>query len=77
MQARSRQNSDSDQFSGGDFFNALTDEDFDLLPLTKEERAELVNQEGNDTAHPTGKSIFHLYFVQLYVMGLKSLPPHM
>ena len=46
MEARSRQNSHSDQFSDGDFFNALTDEDFGLLQLTKEERAELVNQEG-------------------------------
>ena len=45
------QNSDSDQFSDDDFFNALTDEDFDLLQLTEEERAELVavvNQEGNE-----------------------------
>ena len=47
------QNSDSDQFSNDDFFNALTDEDFDLLQLTEEERAELdlvavINQEGNE-----------------------------
>ena len=48
-------------FSDGDFFNALADEDFDLLQLTEEERAELVgvvNQKGNDTTHTTGKSIF-------------------
>ena len=36
------QNSDSDQFSHDDSFNALTDEDFDLLHLTGEETAELV-----------------------------------
>ena len=47
------QNSDSDQFSDDDSFNALTDEDFDLLQLTEEERAELdlvavVNREGNE-----------------------------
>ena len=43
-------------FSDGDFFNALADEDFDLLQLTEEERAELVavvNQKGNDTKHTT------------------------
>ena len=80
-------------FSDGDFFNALTDEDFDLLQLTEEERAELVavvNQEGNDTTHTTGTSIFHVYFahlktsyvdqgkhfrIKLYVMGLKSSSP--
>ena len=47
-------------FSDGDFFNAFADEDFDLLQLTEEERAELVavvNQEGNDTTHTTGESI--------------------
>ena len=47
------QNSDSDKFSLNDSFNALTDEDFDLLQLTEEERAELdlvalVNREGNE-----------------------------
>ena len=47
------QNSDSDQFSLDDSFSALTDEDFDLLKLTEEERAELdllavVNLEGNE-----------------------------
>ena len=55
-------------FSDTDFFNAFTDEDFDLLQLTEEERAELVavvNQERNDTTHTTGKSIFHVYFVHL------------
>ena len=60
------QNFDSDQFFDGDFFNVLTNEDFDLLQLTEEERAELVavvNQEGNDTTHTTGKSIFLVYFV--------------
>ena len=46
-------NSDSDQFSLDDSFNALTDEDFDPLQLTEEERAELdlvavVNQEENE-----------------------------
>ena len=48
--------------------NALSDDDFDLLQLTEEERAELVavvNQEGNDTTHTTGKSIFHVYFAHL------------
>ena len=35
------QNSDSNQFFLVDSFNALTDEDFDLLQLTEEERAEL------------------------------------
>ena len=80
-------------FSDGDFFNALADEDFDLLQLTEEERAELVavvNQEGNDTTHTTGESIFHVYIALLktsyvdrgkhfrikwYVMGLKSSSP--
>ena len=75
------------------FFNALADEDFDLLWLTEEERAELVavvNQEGNDTTHTTGESIFHVYVahlktsyvdrgkhfrIKLYVMGLKSFSP--
>ena len=43
----------TDQFSDDDSFNALTDEDFDLLQLTEEERAELdlvavVNREGNE-----------------------------
>ena len=55
-------------FSDGDFFNTLSDEDFDLLQLTEEERAELVavvNQEGNDTTHTTGESIFHVYFTHL------------
>ena len=36
--------------------------------MTEEERAELVavvNQEGNDTMHTTGKSIFHVYFARL------------
>ena len=50
-------------FSDGNFFNALADEDFDLLQLTEEERAELVavvNQEGNDTTHTTGNSISHI-----------------
>ena len=51
------QNSDSDQFSLDDSFNALTDEDFDLLQLTEEERAELdlvalVNREGNEGEVP-------------------------
>ena len=80
-------------FSNSDFFNALADEDFDLLQLTEEERTELVyvvNQEGNDTMHTTGKSIFHVYFARLktsyvdrgkhfrikwYVMCLKSSSP--
>ena len=75
------------------FFKALADEDFDLLQLTEEERAELVavvNQEGNDTMHSTGESIFHVYIahlktsyvhrgkhfqIKLYVMGLKSSSP--
>ena len=55
-------------FSDGDFFNALANKDFDLLQLTEEERAELVavvNQEGNDTMHTTGESIFHVYIVFL------------
>ena len=55
-------------FSDGDFFNALTDKDFDLLQVTEEERAELVavvNQKGNDTTHTMGKSIFHMYFTHL------------
>ena len=82
-------------FSDGDLFNALTDEDFDLLQQTEEKRPELVavvNQEGNDTTHTTGESIFHVYFAHLktsyidrdkhfrikwYVMGLKSSPPHL
>ena len=78
VKMEARQNSDSDQFSYGDFFNAPTDEDLDLLQLTEEERAELVavvNQEGNDTAHTTGKSIFHVYFVHLktnYVDGASA-----
>ena len=41
----------TDQFSDDDSFNALTDEDFDLLQLTEEERAELVtvvSREGNE-----------------------------
>ena len=77
-------------FSYRYFFNALADEDFDLLQLTEEERPELVavvNQEGNDTTHTTGESIFHVYFahlktsyvdqgkhfwIQLYVMSLNS-----
>ena len=65
-------------FSDGDFFNALTDEDFDLLQLTEEERAELVavvNQEGNDTMHTTGESIFHVYIAHLktnYVDGANT-----
>ena len=81
-------------FSDGDLFNALADGDFDLLQLIEEERAELVavvNQEGNDTTHTTGKSIFHVYFshlktsyvdwgkrfrIKLYVMGLKSSTPY-
>ena len=66
VKMEARQNFDFDQFSDGDFFNALTDEDFDLLQLTEEERAELVaivNKEGNDTTHTTGKSIFLVYFV--------------
>ena len=76
-----------------DFFNAPADEDFDLLQLTEEERAGLVavvNQEGNDTTHTTGESIFHVYFaylktryvdwgkhfrIKLYVMSLKSSSP--
>ena len=55
-------------FSDDDFFNALADENFDLLQLTEEERAELValvNQEGNDTTHTTGESIFHVYIALL------------
>ena len=55
-------------FSDGDFFNALADQDFDLLQLTEEERAELVavvNQEGNDTTNTTGESIFHVYIALL------------
>ena len=55
-------------FSDGDFFNTLADEDFDLLQLTEEERAELVavvNQEGNDTTHTTGESISHVYIALL------------
>ena len=74
-------------------FNALADEDFDLLQLTEEKRPELVavvNQEGNDTTHTTGESIFHVYLahlktshidrgkhfrIKLYVMGLKSSSP--
>ena len=66
VKMEARQNSDSDQFSDRDFFNALTEENFDLLQLTEEERAEIVavvNQEGNDTTHTTGKSIFHVHFV--------------
>ena len=80
-------------FSDGDFFNALAHEDSDLLQLTEEKRPELVavvNQEGNDTTHTTGKSIFHVYFAHLktsyvdqgkhfrikwYVMSLKSSSP--
>ena len=78
-------------FSDGDFFNSLEDKDFDLLQLTEEKRHELVavvNQEGNDTTHTTGESIFHVYFAHLktsyrgkhfrikwYVMGLKSSSP--
>ena len=80
-------------FSDGDFFNALADEDFDLLQLTEEERAELVavvNQEGNDTTHTTGESIFHVYFAHLKTSDVtktfesncmwwvwKALPPHL
>ena len=75
-------------FSDGNFFNALADEDFDLLQLTEEKRP--VNQEGNDTTHTTGESILHVYFAHLktsyvdrgkhfrikwYVMGLKSSSP--
>ena len=44
-------NCDSDQFSDDDSFKALTEEAFDLLQLTEEERAELVavvNWEGNE-----------------------------
>ena len=55
-------------FSDGQFFNALADEDFDLLQLTEEKRPELVavvNQEGNDTTHTTGESILHVYFAHL------------
>ena len=37
------QNSDSDQFSDDDSFNVLIDEDFDLLQLTEEERADRVS----------------------------------
>ena len=80
-------------FSDGNFFNTHADEGFDLLQLTEEERAELVavvNQEGNDTMHTTGKNIFHVYFahfktsyvdrgkqfrIKMYVMGLKSSSP--
>ena len=69
-------------FSDGDFFNALADEDFDLLQLTEEERAEIVavvNQEGNDTTYTTGESIFHVYIALLntsYVdRGKHSLAP--
>ena len=50
------------------FFNALADEDFDLLQLTQEKRPELVavvNQEGNDTTHTTGENVFHVYFAHL------------
>ena len=50
------------------FFNALTDEDFDLLQLTQEKRPELVtvvNQEGNDTTHTAGENVFHVYFAHL------------
>ena len=82
-------------FSDGDFFNALADEDFDPLQLTEEERAELVavvNQEGNDTTHTTGESIFtcisHIW-KQVSSTGAntfgsncmwwvwKALPPHL
>ena len=55
-------------FSDGNFFNALADEDFDLLQLTEEERAELaavVNQEGNDNTHTAGENIFHVYIALL------------
>ena len=63
-------------FSDGDFFNALADEDFDLLQLTEKERAQLVavvNQEGNDTMHTAGESIFRVYFTHLvYFAYLKT-----
>ena len=55
-----------------------SDEDFDLLQLTEDERAELmavVNQEGNDAIHTRGKSIFHVYFAHLktsYVDGANT-----
>ena len=60
----------TDQFSLDDSFNALTDEDFDLLQLTEEERAELdlvalVNREGNkESGDELDYETLHLFYTR-------------
>jgi hypothetical protein len=63
------ENSDSDQFSDDEFYNALPDDDFDLLQLNEKERAQLAAAieaqiEGDDSGEELDDENLPLFYTR-------------